>query len=180
MIVYCQLPQKSPSRSSFVFLSPTPMPSICCCGGGGWPPFKSMLANPFIKSLAAAPFIPPAGRPLLPPPKTPIRSSIPPPLVGEVTDGLATRCGVPAKPSSPDEPAIGAFCIDAGAAPSKSMSSRFSAFDEACGALAPEIAAVTAAAAIGFSRASCFASSMAAACSAELRPCPMKVCGGLW
>ena len=68
----------------------------------------------------------------------------------------------------------------AGAAPSKSRSRRFSAFCAAWGALVPAMAALTAEAAMGFSRAFCLASSIAAAWRAELRPCPMKVWGGLW
>ena len=69
------------------------------------------------------------------------------------TDGDAIRCGVPAKPSRPDNPEAGDFWADAGAAPSKSISRRFSAL--ACGGGAPETAAAAAAAARGFSRAFC-------------------------
>ena len=71
---------------------------------------------------------------------------------GALATGDAARCGVPARPSRPEDPDGGCFCKEAGAAPSKSMSSKFSAL--LCGTVPP----VTAAAAIGFSRASCFCS----------------------
>jgi len=117
------------------------------------------------------------GAPLLFP-NIPIKSSMPPAPLDP--GGLATLFGVPASPSSPDALPMGAFCIDAGAAPSKSMSSRFSAVFCICCVLPPDTAAETAAAAIGFSRAFCFASSMAAACNAELLPLPRKLWGGFW
>jgi hypothetical protein len=146
--------------SSFALLPPPPC--NCVCGGGGCEASIFKLANPFIKSSEA----PAAGAAEAPPedPKIPIRSSIPAPI-GSLVVGLATRMGVPASPSSPDEPPGGAFCILAGAAPSKSISRRFSAWF--CTVLPPpETAAAAAAAAKGFSRAFWAASSMAACCRA--------------
>jgi hypothetical protein len=67
--------------------------------------------------------------------------------------GEATLWGVPARPSKPDSPDTGCFCKEAGADPSKSMSSRFSMLD--CGGAWPLTTAAAAAAAIGFSRAFC-------------------------
>ena len=115
--------------------------------------------------------------------------------------GEASRCGVPARPSSPDMPEGGDFCAEAGAAPSKSMSRRFSMLDWEGGG-APETAAAAVAAARGFSRAFCSCSlrcivsgrdfdyfgmiqvtySMAAFCtaSAPYLPWPIKDSGGLW
>lgn len=107
----------------------------------------SMPAKPFIMSL-----FPPVAPPPLSPNK-PKRSSIVD--AGAVVAGDAIRCGVPARPSSPDAPEEGCVCNEAGAAPSKSMSRRFSTLDSGW-ALPPATAAATAA--IGFSIASCFCS----------------------
>ena len=64
------------------------------------------------------------------------------------------RTGVPDNPSRPDKPFSGSFCADAGAPPSKSMSSRFSTLFRAWGGgVVPVTAAAAAAAAKGFSRA---------------------------
>lgn len=98
------------------------------------------------------------GAPL---PKTPSRSSrLLLPVVGGAAVvglvGVPLRTGVPARPSRPEKPdgVEGSFCADAGAAPSKSMSRRFSALAGACGAACPEPAMLAAAAAArGFSRA---------------------------
>jgi hypothetical protein len=115
------------------------------------------------------------------PPNKPIRSSMFDCFwAGAWVAGDATRCGVPARPSRPDSPWIGAFCIDAGAEPSKSISRRFSKL--LVGATFPLTAAAAAAAAIGFSLASSSCSSIAACCiaSAPNRPCPRNASGGLW
>ena len=70
-------------------------------------------------------------------------------VLGEVTlDGVAAR------PSSPDIPESWGFGAEAGAAPSKSKSRRFSLLNWEVGG-APDTAAAAAAAARGFSRAFC-------------------------
>lgn len=78
-------------------------------------------------------------------------------MVLSAAPGEPTRWGVPARPSRPDMPAAGDFWVDAGAAPSKSMSRRFSLLVWAGGG-PPETAAAAAAAARGFSRAFCICS----------------------
>lgn len=66
--------------------------------------------------------------------------------------GDCTRTGVPARPSSPDMPVSGSFWADAGAVPSKSISSKFSTlFCVWGGGVVPVTAAAAAAAAKGFS-----------------------------
>jgi hypothetical protein len=160
----------------------------CCFAAGTLAPLKSRPPNPFIKSSEPEPA---AAAPLLSLPKMPIKSSIV--LVGAGgPDGDSTRCGVPESPSKPEEPTGSCSESEAGAAPSKSMSRRFSTL--LCDAEPP---ATAAAAAIGFSRASCFCSlnavrygfhrfecptySIAAFCiaSAPNFPWPRNVSGGL-
>lgn len=70
--------------------------------------------------------------------------------------GVPLRMGVPASPSRPEKPegVVGSFCADAGAAPSKSMSRRFSALAGAWAGACPDpVMLAAAAAARGFSRA---------------------------
>lgn len=142
--------------SSLVFLGWVPD-----VGGGdvGFEvPERSKPANPFIRSMLAPPLAPPkpvfaAGAVSPPLPNTPSRSSRLLLDEGAPMAGDSTRTGVPARPSRPDMPAVGSFCAEAGAVPSKSISNRFSTLFCAWGAAVPLTAAAAAAAARGFSRA---------------------------
>ena len=145
--------QNKPSKSSFVFF-PAPCPANCWLGGSGW--FAALRSNPAKPpSTSWWPFDCDAN-----PFDRPIKSSRLLPVdddaVGGISaaEGKATLWGVTFRPSSPDMLDTGDFWADAGAAPSKSMSRRFSllAWD---GGGAPETAAAAAAAARGFSRAFC-------------------------
>lgn len=146
--------QNKPKISSLVFFCPCP-PAVAEDDDVPIP----IPPNPFIKS-SIPDDIPEAGcwdcAPEPPSPsKIPIRSSIG--LLGFcgciVPAGLSILCGVPDSPSSPLDPGGGWALMLAGAAPSKSMSNRFSMLFWA-GVGPPDTAAVTAAAAMGFSRAS--------------------------
>jgi hypothetical protein len=89
-----------------------------------------MPANPFnISSLVIGALDAPPPLPPPPSPNSPNKSSIVEAGAALAVAGDATRCGVPARPSNPDCPELGSFCNDAGAEPSKSMSSKFSIFD---------------------------------------------------
>jgi len=120
-------------------------------------PDRSRPENPFIRSPAAPLPLAPLDEGCDAPesPNTPNKSSrlLLPEGAGAPTAGDCTRTGVPAKPSKPDMPPAALFCTDAGAPPSKSMSSRFSTLFCACAEGVVPLTAAAAAAASGFSRA---------------------------
>ena len=126
------------------------------CVEGAVLPDRSRPENPFIKSAAPPPLAPlDEGCAAPESPKTPSRSSR---LLlacgaGAPAAGDCTRTGVPARPSKPDISPDGSLWAEAGAPPSKSMSSRFSTLFCACAEGAVPLTAAAAAAASGFSRA---------------------------
>ena len=132
---------------------------LLLAGGGEVVPDRSRPEKPFIKSAVAPPPLAPLDEGWEGPesPKTPSKSSIlllaAGAAAGAPTAGDWTRTGVPARPSRPDMPPDSSLCAEAGAPPSKSMSSRFSTLFCACAAGAVPLTAAAAAAASGFSRA---------------------------